>query len=473
MRTMARTRTAVKGGCPKIRWLVAAGVAAALISSGLPGLARPQQLAADQQAQSQSGPQDSPMQGMGQMPGMEHGGGMSMGATADSLIQEIGEHAASGTSAEPDSTPSPMLMTMRDGWMLMLHGVAFLNDIQQNGPRGRDKLFSTNWIMPMAQRQLGPGTLTLRVMFSLEPATISGREYPELFQQGETAFGRPIADGQHPHNFFMEVAALYDLKLGDHGLLSFYAAPVGDPAMGPAAYPHRASASEDPIAPLGHHLEDSTHISDDVVTLGLTYRSVRLEASGFHGREPDEYRWDIDAGRIDSWSARLTVNPARNWSGQYSIARLKSPEQANPGDDIVRMTSSLMYNRRLASGNWASTLLWGRNRTLPGGEVFNGYLAESTLRFRSRNSFWGRVENVDRTSELLLGGNPEPAGFQEHFLARIQAYTAGYDRDIDILPHLATALGAQVTLYGTPASLKAIYGRRPAGIVLFARVRPR
>ncbi|HLW79868.1 MAG TPA: hypothetical protein VKU44_09755 [Terriglobia bacterium] len=457
--------------------MLSAGLAAtALISSALAGFATPQEpSAADTDAGPQSGGEDSSMQGMVQaMPGRGHNGetGMSMGEPATSLVEEIEQHAASGTSAEPDSTPHPMLMTMRDGWMLMLHGVAFLSDIQQSGPRGRDRLFSTNWIMPMAQRRLGPGTLTLRAMLSLEPATITGREYPELFQQGETAFGRPIADGQHPHDFFMELAALYDMKLGEGGLLSFYAAPVGDPAMGPTAYPHRASASEDPIAALGHHLEDSTHIASDVVTVGLAYRSVRLEASGFHGREPDEYRWDIDTGRIDSWSSRITVNPARNWSGQYSIARLKSPEQLNPAEDVLRMTASVMYNRPLASGNWASTLLWGRNRTLPGGEVFNGYLAESTLRFRSRNSVWSRVENVDRTNELLLGGNPEPAGFQEHFLARIQAYTAGYDHDFDLVPHLRTALGAQVTLYGTPASLDPVYGAHPLGVVLFLRVRP-
>jgi hypothetical protein len=101
----------------------------------------------------------------------------------------------------------------------------------------------------------------------------------------------------------MELAAMCDYNLTEHAAISFYAAPVGDPAMGPPAYPHRASASEDPVAPLGHHLQDSTHIADDGVTAGLTYRDFRIEASGFHGREPDEYRWDIDSGAMDSWSS--------------------------------------------------------------------------------------------------------------------------------------------------------------------------
>jgi len=403
-------------------------------------------------------------------PGALHHGAMEM--RAGSLIEQVLDHDTSGTSAEPDSTPHPMLMTTRGRWRLMLHGVGFLSAIQQSGARGRDKIFSTNWLMPMAQREAGPGTLTLRAMLSLEPATVTGRRYPELLQVGETAFGRPIVDGQHPHDFFMELAVLYDLKLGENTLLSLYAAPVGDPAIGPTGFPHRASASEDPLAPLGHHLQDSTHIADDVLTLGLTYKIARVEASAFHGREPDEYRWDIDAGKIDSWSGRLTLNPRRNWSGQYSITRLKSPEQLNPKEDVLRMTASVMYNRPLEGGNWATTLVWGRNRTLPEGEVFNSYLAESTLRFRTRNYVWGRAENVDRTTELLLGENPLPAGFEERFLARVQAYTLGYDHEIEVIPHLTSALGVQATLYGVPASLHPVYGAHPRGLVLFLRVRP-
>ncbi len=365
-----------------------------------------------------------------------------------------------------------MLMTMKGKWMLMFHGEGFLNGVQQSGPRGANKVFSTNWLMPMAQRELGPGTLTVRTMLSLEPATVTHRFYPELFQQGETAFGKPIVDGQHPHDFIMELAALYDLKLAEKTLLSFYVAPVGDPAMGPTAYPHRASASEDPIAPLGHHLQDSTHISDEVITVGLTHKIVRIEASGFHGREPDEFRWDIDSGRIDSWSTRLTVQPGQNWSAQYSFARLTSPEALHPGEDIERMTASLMYNRPFARGNWASTLLWGRNHGVQTGLVWNGYLAESTVRFAERNYVWGRIENVDRTNELLLAGQFEPPNFEESIIGRVQAFTGGYERDVDLIPHLATGIGAQITAYSTPATLTALYGSHPVGAVLFLRLRP-
>jgi hypothetical protein len=398
--------------------------------------------------------------------------GMTMNQPPTTLIGEIEQHATSGTSAEPNSTPMPMLITMKRGWMLMFHSVVFVNAQQQTGPRGADKVFSTNWFMPMAQRRLGAGLFTARTMLSLEPATISGRYFPELFQQGETAFGKPIVDGQHPHNFFMEIAALYDLNLGEHTLLSFYAAPVGDPAIGPTAYPHRASASENPLAPLGHHLEDSTHISDDVVTVGLTHRVVRLEASGFHGREPDESRWTIGAGPIDSWSSRLTVQPGQNWSGQYSWAHLTSLEALEPQDDVQRMTASIMYNRPLAHGNWASSLIWGRNNVLQTGLVWNGYLLESTLRFAERNYVWTRIENVDRTNELRLKDQFQPPDFQESVIGRVQAYTGGYDRDILHIPHLETALGAQFTFYTTPERLIPLYGSHPVGVVVFLRVRP-
>jgi hypothetical protein len=406
------------------------------------------------------------------MPGMNQGGANSSHAmtanSASTFLEQISAHETSGTSAAPGSTPSYMLMTQRGSWMLMFHGDAFINSEQQTGARGGDKVFSTNWFMPMAQRSLGPGTFTARAMLSLEPATVTNRRYPELFQIGETAYGNPIVDGQHPHNFFMELALLYDVKLSESTLLSFYAAPVGAPALGPEAYPHRASASEDPLAPLGHHLQDSTHISDDVLTVGFTYKLVRVEASAFHGQEPDEFRWDIDSGAINSWSARLTINPAKNWSGQYSIGRLKSPEQLFPGEDTLRMTASISYNRPFTNGNWVSMILWGRNRDIPDGQVFNGYLLESTVRFAKHNFAWTRIENVDRTNLLELGENALPPGFEERFLARVQAYSFGYDREFNFIPHVASALGAH---YTKPALLDPIYGPNTMGVVAFVRLR--
>ncbi len=411
------------------------------------------------------------MEGM-QMPGMNKNENELITMHPETFPQEIVRHAGSGTSAEPDSTPVPMLMKTKGKWTLMFHANVFVLDQQQSSPRGADKFFSTNWFMGMAQRSLGPGVFTARAMLSLEPATITGLQYPLLFQQGETAYGKPIADGQHPHNFFMEIAALYDLKLGSKGLLSFYAAPIGDPAIGPIAYPHRASASENPLATLGHHQQDSTHVADDVVTLGVTYRFARIEASGFHGREPGENRWDISQGKIDSWSTRLTLQPGKNWSGQYSYGRIASPEALFPNENQDRMTASAMYNRPLRSGNWASSLIWGHTKSLQDNSVFDSYAFESTVRFLTRNHAWARIENAERSNELLLGENTPPPNFLEQPIGRVQAYTLGYDRDFDVIPRLATAIGGQVTFYGVGENLKPAYGSHPAGVALFLRIRP-
>jgi hypothetical protein len=172
------------------------------------------------QAQQVSGNQESDcMPGM-PMPGCpdstaQQSAGMQMGNTGlmsmqgmqpQTFLQAIVHHASSGTSEEPNSTPTPMLMTQKGAWMLMFHANVFVLDEQQSSSRGGDKLFSTNWFMPMAQRELGLGVLTVRTMLSLEPATVTDRRYPLLFEQGETAFGVPIADGQHPHDFIMELA---------------------------------------------------------------------------------------------------------------------------------------------------------------------------------------------------------------------------------------------------------------------------
>ncbi|GGA59507.1 hypothetical protein GCM10011507_08690 [Edaphobacter acidisoli] len=428
---------------------------------------------------------------------------MSGMATPKTLIEAELQHTTSGTSIEPASTPTPMLMSQHGAWTLMLHGTAFITDTQQQAksPRGEDKLFSTNWIMPMAQRQLGPngeyGQLTLRAMFSLEPATVTSRQFPELFQQGETAFGKPIIDGQHPHDFFMELGALYDIKPTEHTLISFYAGPVGDPAIGPIAYPHRISASEDPLAALGHHQEDSTHIAFNVLTAGVTWRWLRFEESGFHGGEPSEQRWGFQPSSnghaIDSYSSRITFSPTQNLTSQYSIAHITSPEALYPGEDQQRQTASIMYNRPIgahhnttsmpgmnmnmdmttpATGNWSTTLLWGRTKSLTDGSKENSYLLESLLQFHTRNYLWTRIENAGRSNELLLTpGEPLPPHFEESPIGHVAAYSFGYGRDFRIAPHLVAAPGGQFTTYSTPSALVTTYGRHPYGVALFVRFR--
>jgi hypothetical protein len=313
--------------------------------------------------------------------------------------------------------------------------------------------------MMMAQRPTAHGQWTFVGMLSLEPATITGRYYPELFQQGETAFGKAIVDGQHPHDLFMELAALYDMNLGERGLASIYAAPVGDPALGPVAFPHRMSAESDPLAPLAHHLQDSTHIAYDVATGGLTWGPVRIEASGFHGREPGENRWTIEAGAVDSWSTRLTVAPAKDWIAQYSLGHLHSPEALHPDEDVLRQTASIAMHHAWGAANLDATAIWGRNHTIGTDVNANGYLLEGEARLRERQSLWTRIENDDRTTDLLDAAAPP----EETVVGRVQAYTGGYAHRVWNAGWGPLELGAQATLYTTPPRLLPYYGAHPAG----------
>jgi hypothetical protein len=310
--------------------------------------------------------------------------------------------------------------------------------------------------MAAAQHSLGAkGAFQADLMLSLDPATITGERYPELFQTGETAYGHPLVDAQHPHNFIMALGLHYAYEIAEDTTLDFYAAPVGDPALGPVAYPHRASAEELPQATLSHHLQDSTHISDDVVTIGIAHKKLKLEASGFHGAEPGENRWIIQQGRIDSWSTRLWFFPAKNWATQFSVGRLTHPEALEPGDQ-VRSTGSLSYTK----AGWSSSLIWGRSHFTATGRSLNSYLAESVLPIGRKNFLTGRVELVDK-DELFPSGQTY----------RIGAYTLGYTRDIALLKYVETGVGANVSVSSLPDSIKPFYGDHPVGANIFVRFR--
>ena len=390
---------------------------------------------------------------MGNMPGMHH-------MSAEPPME------ASGTSLNPAASPMNMIHLHAGGWEFMFHGVAFVAEIQQTGPRGADKLTSMNWFMGEATHPLAGGTFSVRSMLSLDPATITGERYPELFQTGETAYGKPIVDGQHPHDLFMELALEYRRPLSDKWRMWLYAAPVGDPALGPVAYPHRVSAAELPQATLGHHLEDSTHISDDVVTAGVGRGIFGLEASGFHGAEPGENRWIVQQGAMDSYSARFTVTPNARWSGQFSAGRLTRPEALEPGDQ-VRTEASVTYVRPYGQGDWATSAIWGRVHKTDNRANLNGYDLESVARFRGVNYVTGRFELVDK-DELFAAGNPL---YGESF--RVGAYTAGYTRDFDWVPKIATGLGANFTTYSMPGPVHQYYGQHPVAVLIFLRFRLR
>jgi hypothetical protein len=384
---------------------------------------------------------------------------------------------SSGTSIQPRviSEFEPIVHTAFRNWTFMFEANVFLVNVQQSGARGKDKFFSTNWFMPMLTRQFGRSSIGIRTMLSLEPATVTHRRYPQLFQTGETAFGLPIVDGQHPHELFMELAARYDFRVNDRTQVYAYGGPIGEPALGPTPYPHRSSASSSPSSVLGHHQQDSTHIANNVITLGVDAGPVQLEASTFRGREPDENRWNVDSGTPDSFSSRLTVAANDNLTGQFSIGRINNREALEPELDTLRTTASIQHSARFSSGHVSTSLIWGRNADMEshGDRIFNAYSAESTINFLENNWTWLRIENVDRDRTLLFGETSEALEVHEDPIGRVQAYTFGYMRDLPLgIPAVKVGFGGQVSTYGLPSHLQTIYGTRPAAFSVFLRIRP-
>ncbi len=411
-------------------------------------------------------PQTQPTQGPTEQQKMDMAGmqGMEMSVTPDWMPSP---YDSSGTGWQPAATPGHAWMKSVGAWEVMAHGVVFVDYNQQGGPRGEGKAESENWLMLMEQRSLWQGSILFREMFSAESLSSPHPGFPELFQTGETYHGQPLVDHQHPHNVFSELALYYTHPIGvpikEKVWWEFYGAAVGEPALGPVAYVHRASASELPLAPLSHHLQDSTHISFGVITTGLVVDRFRIEGSVFNGREPDEKRYTIQFAPLDSWSARLSVAASKNWTMQYSYGRLEHPEALEPGSQR-RQTASVEYVRPFARGSWATSLVWGRVHQVFDNHNLNGYLLETTANFKLRNYVFSRMELVDK--DELFPDNPLLPSF------RIGAYTFGGARDLVQSRLWQLAMGTDVTFYSKPSTLDSAYGKNPVSFQIFLRVLP-
>ena len=359
------------------------------------------------------------------------------------------------------------------GWHLMQDGVAFFTLNDQGGSRGGRDYNVQNWWMGMAQRPAGGGTLQFNLMLSLEPATVGKNGYREIFQAGETFNGLPLIDRQHPHEFLMQAAAVWRRTLASGFTATFAAALVGEPALGPVAFMHRASASENPTAPLAHHTLDSTHIAMGVLSAALDRGPFQIEASIFNGREPDEQRWDLmDPGALDSWSVRGWYRPSTHWSFQLSHGLLREPEALEPGN-VRRTTASASWTRNASS----ATVVFGRNEKETAD--YNAFLAESTHAFGG-TSLYGRYEAVQVETDLLRFGSHNTGKLKRNAhviddinrIDVVQALTLGAVQSFGRWAGWSLGVGGDATVYAVPAALRPTYGRRPASFHLFLRLRP-
>ena len=312
---------------------------------------------------------------------------------------------SSGTNWIPDSSPMHSLQFKLGQWDAMFHANIFLRYTNQNtfedSKRGDEDIDSLNWFMLMARRPLGEkGQIALRGMFSLEAMTVGGGGYPLLLQTGETWEGQRLIDHQHPHDLFGELSALYSRRFSTAVSAFLYFGLPGEPALGPTVYFHRPSAANIPDAPLGHHWQDSTHITFGVLTGGVVLRDFKLDASFFNGREPDENRYGIDGPDFNSLSARVSWNPNENISTQVSHGKLKSPEALEPDIDVKRTTASVTWNRPFNGGrNLALSFVWGRNAP-DEAETQDSFLLEGDYSF-GKNALFGRTEFVEKPAEDL------------------------------------------------------------------------
>jgi hypothetical protein len=377
------------------------------------------------------------------------------------------DRMGSGTTWLPDVVSLPSRTTMRGAWMLMAHGFATAQYDAQGGPRGDDQFGSLNWAMFMADRAFAGGRLQFRFMPSIDAAIVGKCGYPMLLQSGESCNGAHLVDRQHPHDFFMELGALFERALSPRLAMLLYAAPAGEPALGPVAFMHRPSSMDDPNAPLGHHWQDATHIAFGVVTAGLFSRRARMEFSAFNGREPDENRWDLEPVRFDSYSGRLTLNPGERWSLTSGYGYIHAPERLAPDESIHRFTASVMHGQALrAAGQWTTTAIVGANHE-PAHGWSRSALLESEAVLDDRNTVFGRAEVVARTlGELNVAGTPD-----QH--VDVGAMSLGYVRELWRASPVSFGFGARGTVNFVPTALEATYGSRtPLGMMIFLRVRP-
>ena len=373
---------------------------------------------------------------------------------------------SSGTAWQPDASEHSGFMKSTGDWTLMGHGVLNLVYDHQSGRRGDNKLFAPGMLMGMARRPIGNGTLQLKAMVSPDP--LMGKSgYPLLLASGETADGETrLIDRQHPHDFFIELSASLSQNIGPHSSVFLYGGLPGEPGFGPPAFMHREAIMDSPEAPISHHWLDSTHISFGVLTAGVVLDRVKLEVSRFNGREPDQRRWNIETGALDSTAIRLSWNPTDNLSLQGSWGHFEDPEQLEPGVDQKRWSASALYARDIAPDwKFAGTLAWGRKTIDHHGDALkdDAYVTEAALKHRQWTIF-GRGEMTENR-ELLDAVEHGPA-------FKVGKVSLGAVRDFRIAEHLSFGVGGLFAVNFIPGGLEPLYGgKHPIGTMGFLRLK--
>jgi hypothetical protein len=363
-----------------------------------------------------------------------------------------------------------------DGWHWMADGVIFANLNHQSTTRGETQLRSQNWLMASGSHKAGGGQLFVSGMLSLEPVTLTARGYSQLFQMGEAYQHLENTDRQHPHDMFSQLVAGWRVDLGSRSALTIFGAPVGEATLGPVAFMHRLTSSENPTAPLAHHTLDSTHIAQGVVGAAFDVAAFTVEGSAFHGREPDEHRYGITPGKLDSWATRVWFRPSSAWVAQASYGYLHQPEELEPGN-IKRTTGSVTWTRQSVDRTFSVTAAVGHNK-----KTFTdltAFLGEALARFHD-TTFYLRGEWLDIETEHLLFPTIVHKPHPGELIDQLGALTVGGVHDVVSAKRFLLGVGADFTVFDMPrikrvtgGNLVDFYGTNPYGVHVFARLRPR
>ena len=139
---------------------------------------------------------------------------------------------------------------------------------------------------------------------------------------------------------------------------------------------------DDPDAPIGHHWQDSTHVTFGVATAGLVGPALagcKIEGSIFTGREPDEDRYDFDQPAFrflqrpdflepdaEIWRCRFRTVTSR--ARKHSSRTLKQASHDRVGhlQSAARTRSQLVEHVRLGTkprhGRGQNAIVPGRNK---------------------------------------------------------------------------------------------------------------
>ncbi len=307
-------------------------------------------------------------------------------------------------------------------------GAVFGTYVTETGPQHpQSRAFSTNWFVIGAERDLGRrGSILGRARFSLEPLTIPREGYPQLFQYVSPRSGGPLVDAMRAHDLVEEVAVGLEWRP-----IQLYLAPIGNPPLGAEPYAQRPSSIDFAEGPFTYDVQESFHLATRVASVALTSRIADVEYGVFHASQSTGRHSSINDGKIDSWSARITIAPQSKLSAQISSGRLTETKRKVS-------SASVSYNGK----TFASSAIWTKQDEL------TAYSFEMEVQL-GRGTLLGRTENLRERTHT----------------------TVGYIFDVVRTRTQRAGVGLNVDYHSNTRVLQPVYGHKPQSVYMFVRWR--